>query len=122
MLQDLEAIKEKLKAGDAETLRGLSYMSSNIEGSQQMFSQKISLATSYLRHIRITSKETKMFNGFLTFSAADNHWDELHRLLPGHEEYMGKRLVKSLEDVEESEQDNCITESLDYILRKTAVD
>ena len=63
-----------------------------------------------------------MFNGFLTFSAADNHWDELHRLLPGHEEYMGKRLVKSLEDVEESEQDNCINETLDYILRKTAVD
>ena len=120
--QDLEAIKEKLKAGDAETLRGLSYMSSNIEGSHQMFSQKKSLATSFLRHIRITSKEMKMFNGFLTFSAADNHWDELHRLLPGHEEYVGKRLVKSLEDVEESEQDNCINETLDYILRKTAVD
>ena len=32
------------------------------------------------------------------------------------------RIVKSLDDVEESERDNCITELEDWFLRKTAVD
>ena len=63
-----------------------------------------------------------MFNSFLTFSAADGHWDDLHKLLPGHEEYLGKRVVKSLDMVKESECENCITEARDYILRKKAVD
>ena len=34
----------------------------------------------------------------------------------------GKRIVKCLNDVEESERENCITEVEDWILRKIAVD
>ena len=45
-----------------------------------------------------------MFNSFFTFSAADLHWDELHNLLPGHEKYLGKRIVKNLDEVEESKE------------------
>ena len=87
-----------------------------------MFSQKISMAYSFLRNIRIRSDDKETFNSFLTFSAADGHWNELHMLLPGHEKYLGKRIVKSLDDVEESERDNCITELEDWFLRKKAVD
>ena len=63
-----------------------------------------------------------MFNVFATFSAADNHWDELHKLFPGHERYVGKKVVKSLEDIEESERSDCIEAAEDYILRRIAVD
>ena len=62
-----------------------------------------------------------MFNSFLTFSAADGHWNELHRKLPGSEKYLGKMIVKSMEDVEESERDSCITELEDWFIKK-AVD
>ena len=119
---DHEQIKEQILAGNEKVLRGLSCMSSGIDGSQQMFSKKISMATSFLRHIRIVSNDTEVFNSFLTFSAADGHWDELHKKLPGHEKYIGKRLVKSLGDVEESERENCITLAEDYIYRKAAVE
>ena len=61
-----------------------------------------------------------MFNSFFTFSTADIHWDELHKLLPGHERYLGKRIVKNLDEVEESERENCITEKEDWILRYNA--
>ena len=67
---------------------------------------------------RTAATHKEMFNSFLTFSAADGHWNELHKLLPGHERYLGKRIVKSLDDVEESERDNCITELEDWFLRK----
>merc|ERR1712020_543325 len=35
---------------------------------------------------------------------------------------LGKRIVKSLNDVDESDRENCITAVEDYILRKNAVD
>jgi hypothetical protein len=35
-----------------------------------------------------------MFTFFQTFSAANLHWPDLHRLLPGYESYPGKRVVK----------------------------
>ena len=119
---NLDEIKKKLKEGDEKTLRSLYCFTSGIEGSQQMFSQKISMAYSFLRNIRIRSNDTEMFNSFLTFSAADGHWNELHEKLPGSEKYLGKRLVKNLDDIEESERDNYITELEDWFLRKTAVD
>ena len=68
---NLDEIKQKLQEGDEKTLRSLYCYTSNIEGSQQMFSQKISMAYSFLRDIRIRSNDTEMFNSFLTFSAAD---------------------------------------------------
>ena len=63
-----------------------------------------------------------MFNSFFTFSAADLHWDALHKLLPVHEKYLGKRIVKSLDEVEETERENCITSDVDWRLRFNAID
>ena len=31
-----------------------------------------------------------MFNFFFTMSAADLHWHDLHKILPGHEKYLDK--------------------------------
>ena len=55
-----------------------------------------------------------MFNSFLTFSAADGHWDELHKKLPGSKEYLEKKIVKKLDEVSKSERENCITELQDW--------
>ena len=120
--KNLEEINQKLKEGDEQTLRSLYCYTSSIEGSQQMFSQKISMAYSFLRNIRISSDDTEMFNGFLTYSMADTYWNDLHKLLPGSERYLGKKIVKCLNDIEQSERENCITEVEDWILRKIAVD
>ena len=49
--------------------------------------------------MRIDSDDTEMLNLFLTFSAADLHWPNLHRLLPGSEKYLGKTVVKSVRDI-----------------------
>ena len=80
------------------------------------------MAYSFLRNIRIRSNDTEMFNSFLTFTAADGHWNEMHEKLPGSEKYLGKRIVKNLEDVKEPERENCITELEDWALHKKAVD
>ena len=74
--KNLEEINQKLKEGDEKTLRSLYCFTSSIEGSQQMFSQYISKAYSFLRNIRISSDDTEMFNGFLTYSMADTYWND----------------------------------------------
>ena len=75
-----------------------------------MFSNKVSMAYSFLRNIRIRSNAKKMFDSFLTFSTADGHWKELHKKLSSSEKYLAKRIVKNWEDVDKPEIENCITE------------
>ena len=55
--KNLEEINKALKEGDDKTLRSLYCYSSSIEGSQQFFSQKISMAYSFLRHITVPQSE-----------------------------------------------------------------
>ena len=74
------------------------------------------------RWIRIQSNGEEMLNTFLTFSLPDQHLDDLHRLLPGSEQYMGKTVVNSLEDVPpEADISLFIDKKTDYILRSQAV-
>jgi hypothetical protein len=58
-----------------------------------------------------------MFNFFQTFSAADLHWDDLHRLFPNSDHYLGKKLVDSLLEVPEEEQEGCLEKAKDARLR-----
>ena len=75
-------------------------------------------AVSFLRFVRISSAEQDMFNFFQTFSAADLHWDDLHRLFDGaKEKYLGKSLVDSLEQVPPEQKPNCIEKTVDYLTR-----
>ena len=65
---------------------------------------------------------SEMFNLFLTFSAADMQWTELHKLFPGSEKYLGKKIVKNLDEIpEDADKDEYITEREDYILRFQAL-
>ena len=92
-------VKEKILQGDLNTLRSIYFYSNNIKGSQQMFSSYISKAYSFLRDIRIQSNDTEMFDLFLTFSIADNHWHDLHSKLPGSEQYLNKIVVKNESEI-----------------------
>ena len=66
-----------------------------------------------IRYVRISSNDKRFFNVFHTVSAADLHWDDLHRLLPGSEEYLNKIVVKKLDDIPPDQDVN------DYIDRDT---
>jgi hypothetical protein len=80
-------------------------------------------ALAYLRFVRITSQDTEMLTFFQTLSAADLHWADLHRLLPGSESYMGKRVVKEdiFNSLSEEEQRGCILSTDDHVQRSAAV-
>lgn len=94
-------------------------MSRQIKGSQQFFSHEMSKAYKFLRHIKIVSKEEEMFNLFLTFSAADFHWVDLHKLFAGHKAYLGKIVVKTLADIPPNGDSNLyIDEKTDFALRQ----
>ena len=63
-----------------------------------------------------------MLNTFLTFSLPDQHLDDLHRLLPGHEAYLGKTVLDNLKDVpEDADPADFIDKKTDFILRMKAV-
>ena len=51
----------------------------------------------------------------------DNHWDDLHRLLPGSSEYLGKEVVVDVHGYPPEERGNLITKQDDYLLRARAV-
>ena len=92
----LKILQEKINNGDFNTLRNLYYFGKNIKGTPQYFNSQATISINFLRHLRISSGDLRTFNLFLTWSAADNHWPELHRLFPNHEEYLGKTVVQKL--------------------------
>merc|ERR1711860_47020 len=115
-------LREKLESGDKSALNSLFCFGKDIRGTPQFFGQHMCKSVSFLRDIRIESDDTKMFNLFLTFSAADNHWEQLHKLLPGSEKYLGKKIVKSLKDIPaDANKDEYMTKREDDILRFKAV-
>ena len=99
----------------------LLYFGAPIPGTRQNLKYHSDKAMSYLKWIRIDSDDTKMFNFFQSFSAADLHWPDLHRLLPNSKEYLGKEVVDNMEAVEEGERHNCIEKTEDFRLRAKAV-
>ena len=124
VLEDLNIaeLKKRVEAGDEKVLRDLMYSAAGIPGSRQYFLKQRSLGHAFVRHVRIASDDEEMFNLFLTFSPADIHWPALHQLLPGSSKYLGKTVVKRLEDIPEGEDPlNYITQGEDYRLRMDAV-
>jgi hypothetical protein len=106
----------------AGVLGKLRYMSRNLVGSPQYFYHNSIQALAFVDHIRLRSNDKENFNVFLTLSPADMHWDELHSVLPGSEAYLGKTIVKSVDDIPLDEDPNkFITKAEDYRLRSKAV-
>ena len=115
-------LKEKVVENDPAVMKSLVLFSAQIPGTKGYFSQEAKKSVAMERWIRLKSNGEEMLNVFLTFSLPDQHMEELHRLLPGHEEYLGKIVVPKLTDIP-PEADPClyIDEKTDYILRSTAI-
>ena len=112
-------VKDKVAQDDDSLIQTLMHYSSGITGTAQYFKYEASRAISMQRFIRMHSENKEMFNLFLTFSIADGHWPELHRLLPGNEKYLGKTLVKTMDDVPDgADPSQYITKAEDFQLRQ----
>jgi hypothetical protein len=114
-IADLKAL---IAAGDNRVISKLVHFGSGILGTHQYLSHMSDQALAYLRFVHITSHDTEMFTFFQTFSAAD-----LHRLLPGSESYMGKKVVKPdiFNSLSAEEQQGCILSTDDHVQRSAAV-
>ena len=112
-------VKEKVAQDDESIIQTLMHYGSGITGTAQYFKYEASRAVSMQRFLRMDSENKEMFNVFLTFSLADNHMPELHRLLPGSDKYLGKTLVKTMDDVPEgADPSEYITKAEDFRLRQ----
>ena len=109
-------LKEKIDNGDHTYLRNLYYFGRHIKGSPQYFNSHATISVNFLRHLRISSGDKKTFNLFLTWSAADFHWPELHRLFPNHKEYLGKKNVSHIQKFQKGKiNHNTLTKKLIFI-------
>jgi hypothetical protein len=113
----ISELKAMMEAGNDKVIKKLLYFAAPIPGTRQYLRYKMDQAVSLVKYLRISSNDQEMFNFFQTFSAADLHWDNLHRLFPDSEKYLGKRLVDALEQVQEGEQPGCIEKTEDAKLR-----
>ena len=113
----MSELKKLVETGNERIIKKLMYFAAPIPGTRQNLRYQTDKAVSLVKFVRITSDDKDMFNFFQTFSAADFHWDDLHRLLPNSNEYLDKRLVDSMAEVSEHEQADCITRSEDGRLR-----
>ena len=111
-------LKEAVANENYRVINKLLYFAAPIPGTRQYLRYKTDQAVSFVKYLRISSNERDMFNFFQTFSAADLHWDDFHRLLlPECNEYLNKRLVDSLLEVPEEERSGCIEKTQDIKLR-----
>ena len=115
-------LKEKVAQDDEAVIKSLVLFSAQIPGTKGYFSQEAKKAVALERWIRLKSGGEEMLNTFLTFSLPDQHLDDLHRLLPGSEQYLGKTVVDSMEDVPpDTDISGYIDKKTDYLLRSNAV-
>ena len=118
----LAEVQAKIRSGDETIIKSLLSFGSQIQGTKQYFKAEAGKALSMEKWVRILSNGQEMMNLFLTFSLPDLHMPELHRLLPGHEEYLGKTVIAKLADIPPGEDPaNFIDEKTDYRLRTKAL-
>ena len=118
----VQTLKEQVAEGNLSTFRSLLYFTRSIVGSRQFFKYEAKKAMSFVNWVHIMSDMKETFNLFLTLSIADLHEPGLHRLLPGHELYLDKTVVNSLDQIPAgSDPSEYILSSQDYRLRTEAV-
>ena len=117
----VQELKQALENGDNKVLRKLMYFASPMQGTAQHMRFQADKAVSYVKFLRIDSDDTQGFNFFQTFSAADMHWPDLHRILPNSGEYLNKRTVPNVDLQPLEERAGCINEREDYKLRAQAL-
>ena len=115
-------IKEAIRNDNFNIVNKLHYFGNTIEGTTQYFRYKKDQSLSLIRNIRINSNDEEMMSTFLTVSAADLHWSDLHRLFENSHLYLDKIVVNSEEDIPDGENpENYITKSEDFKLRTEAL-
>ena len=118
----VQELKEQVAAGNLSTFKSLMYFTRSIVGSRQFFKYEAKKAMSFVNWVHIMSDMKETFNLFLTLSIADLHEPALHRLLPGHELYLDKKVVNSLDQIPAgSDPSEYILASHDFRLRTEAV-
>ena len=115
-------IKTAVQNEDYQVLHKLYYFGHTLEGTPQFFKYKKDLALSLIRDVRIKTLDTEMFSTFLTVSAADLHWEDLHRLLDQDKNYISKIVIENDQEIPENEpQENYITKAENFHLRSEAI-
>lgn len=104
----MSELKKAVDTGNEKVIRKLLYFAAPITGTRQYLRYKTDQAISLVKFVQITSHDKEMFNFFQTFSAADMHWDDLHRLFPNSDEYLGKKLVDTLAEVPEEDRKSVV--------------
>ena len=118
----MRELKAKVDEEDDTIMKSLVTFASQIPGTKGFFSQESKKAVAMERWIRIMSAGDEMFNVFLTFSLPDIHIEELHRLLPNSDRYLGKIVVPKLTDIPpDADASLYIDETTDYLLRSRAL-
>ena len=118
----LEELKQKVAEGNDAVMKSLLLFSSQIPGTKAYFSQESKKAIALERLIRIMSNGKEMLNTFLTFSLPDLHMEELHKILPGSDQYLGKIIVADITDIPPgSDPSMYIDEKTDFRLRSLAL-
>ena len=111
-----------LKKNNPEIFRKLLYFSRSIPGTRQFFKYESNRARAYVDFVHIMSNNEATFNLFLTLSFADLHDPSLHKLLPGSQAYLGKTVVKRIQDIPPgADVNDYITKTDDFKLRTDAV-
>ena len=118
----LAELKQKVQEDDEAVMKSLTLFSAQIPGTKGYFGQEAKKAAALEKWLRITSNGEEMFNVFLTFSMPDRHINELHRLLPGSDAYLNKKVIPNLSEIPPDEDpDMYIDEKTDYMLRSRAL-
>ena len=86
----VDDLRKEWESGKSDLLENVRYYGKSIDGSPNYFHQSSTKALALMRHVRFRSGDSEAFNVFATFSAADMHWDDLHRLFPESKAYIDK--------------------------------
>ena len=117
--KNVSEVKEMIQDKESPILRSLMHFTSTIAGSNAHMAQMRKNVIAATRNVQIMSKNQERYNVFFTFSFPDFHLRDLHRLLPGHEEYLDKTVVPVWE--EGLDRNLFIDKKSDYDLRAKAV-
>ena len=95
----VEQLKEQVAEDNYSTFKSLMFFTRASVGSRQFFKYEGKKSWSLVNWVHIMSDMKETFNLFVTLSFADLHEPALHRLLPGHELYLNKTVVNSLDQI-----------------------
>ena len=117
----LTQLKTAMEDGDNRVFKKILHFASPIPGTAQYWRFQSDQSLSLLRWLRISSDDKEMFNCFLTFSAADLHWPDLHKILPGSEAYLTKCPTRDVTAKDPQQQHLFIDSTEDIKMRQKAI-